>query len=56
MFVIDALEDFWLFSGGGFGHGVGMSQYGAIGMAERGKTATQILRHYYSGAEVGTVY
>ncbi|MGB0589223.1 MAG: SpoIID/LytB domain-containing protein [Myxococcota bacterium] len=56
MFVIDALDDVWLFTGGGYGHGVGMSQYGAIGMAERGKSATQILRHYYSGAEVGTVY
>jgi stage II sporulation protein D len=56
MFVVDALEDIWLFTGGGFGHGVGMSQYGAIGMAERGKSATQILNHYYSGAEVGTVY
>ena len=56
LFVIDALEDFWLFTGAGYGHGVGMSQYGAIGMAERGKSAEEILRHYYSGAQVGSVY
>jgi stage II sporulation protein D len=34
-------------SGSGFGHGVGMSQYGARGMAAAGKTSTQILEHYF---------
>lgn len=33
----------------GNGHGVGMSQWGANGMAKEGGTATQILKHYYSG-------
>lgn len=33
----------------GNGHGVGMSQWGANGMAKAGGTATQILKHYYSG-------
>lgn len=33
----------------GNGHGVGMSQWGANGMAKEGRTATQILKHYYSG-------
>lgn len=33
----------------GNGHGVGMSQWGANGMAREGGTATQILKHYYSG-------
>lgn len=33
----------------GNGHGVGMSQWGANGMAKQGSTATQILKHYYSG-------
>ncbi|ASA24525.1 stage II sporulation protein D [Paenibacillus donghaensis] len=33
----------------GNGHGVGMSQWGANGMAREGSTATQILKHYYSG-------
>ncbi len=38
--------------GRGFGHGVGMCQTGAIGMARRGFTAGQILAHYYPGAEL----
>lgn len=40
------------FAGSGFGHGVGMSQYGARGMALAGSTATQILQHYYTGTTV----
>ena len=39
--------------GAGFGHGVGMSQYGAFGFANKGFDHTAILRHYYSGAEIG---
>jgi stage II sporulation protein D len=35
--------------GGGFGHGIGMSQYGAKGFAEHGYTYEQILAHYYQG-------
>lgn len=38
--------------GGGNGHGVGMSQYGASGMAQQGKTAEEILTHYFTGTEV----
>src|SRR5918992_4965173 len=40
--------------GAGFGHGVGMSQYGALGFAQHGKTYEQILRHYYTGTQLGT--
>ncbi|UVI29931.1 stage II sporulation protein D [Paenibacillus spongiae] len=36
----------------GFGHGVGMSQWGANGMAQSGKSAKQIVEYYYSGAKV----
>jgi len=36
----------------GYGHGVGMSQDGAKGMAEEGKTAEEIVRHYYTDCEV----
>jgi SpoIID/LytB domain protein len=43
------------FTGGGWGHGVGMSQWGARGMAAQGSSATDILTHYYSGASVGPV-
>ena len=38
--------------GGGWGHGIGMSQYGAYGRALKGKTSTEILEHYYKGAKV----
>lgn len=38
--------------GSGFGHGVGMSQYGAREMAAQGNSAGQILRHYYAGVTV----
>ncbi|WP_440113561.1 stage II sporulation protein D [Paenibacillus sp. QZ-Y1] len=37
----------------GYGHGVGMSQWGANGMAQEGHTATQILKHYYTGISFG---
>ncbi|OAB47738.1 stage II sporulation protein D [Paenibacillus antarcticus] len=35
----------------GYGHGVGMSQWGANGMAKEGYTASQILKHYYTGID-----
>ncbi|WP_232436782.1 stage II sporulation protein D [Paenibacillus senegalimassiliensis] len=35
----------------GYGHGVGMSQWGANGMAKQGFTTTQILKHYYTGID-----
>lgn len=38
----------------GFGHGVGMSQYGANGMAKEGKTYEQIIAHYYQGVQITT--
>jgi SpoIID/LytB domain protein len=41
-------------SGGGFGHGVGMSQEGALGYAEHGFSYTAILAHYYTGTSIGT--
>ena len=39
--------------GRGWGHGVGMSQYGAYGQALAGRTYDQILAHYYTGTEIG---
>ncbi|MEA2487710.1 MAG: hypothetical protein QOF16_1364 [Actinomycetota bacterium] len=39
-------------TGGGWGHGIGMSQYGAYGRALKGKSATQILTHYYTGVSI----
>jgi stage II sporulation protein D len=41
--------------GGGFGHGIGMSQYGAMGFAEHGWNYQGILAHYYQGTSLGHV-
>lgn len=40
----------------GDGHGLGMSQYGANGMAKEGKTYQEILKHYYTGVQISRVY
>ena len=42
--------------GGGNGHGVGMSQYGARGMAQQGFNYRQILQHFYPGTELKALY
>ncbi|MGH2970713.1 MAG: SpoIID/LytB domain-containing protein [Gaiellaceae bacterium] len=44
----------FLFSGHGWGHGIGMSQYGAWGYALHGYGYQQILAHYYPGTTIGT--
>lgn len=41
--------------GAGWGHGVGMSQYGAYGQAKAGRTAAQILATYYQGTQLSKV-
>lgn len=46
----------WVFKGGGWGHGVGMCQVGAIGRAEAGQGYRDILGHYYNGAQVARLY
>lgn len=44
------------FKGAGFGHGVGMCQLGAIGMAESGAKVESILVHYYPGTRIRRLY
>jgi len=39
----------------GYGHGVGMSQYGANAMAKEGYNYIDILKHYYQGTEIDSV-
>ncbi|MBR6798687.1 MAG: stage II sporulation protein D [Firmicutes bacterium] len=51
-FTIDINGDTITFTSNGSGHGVGMSQYGADGMAKKGYDYKKILSHYYSGTEV----
>jgi len=41
-----------IFEGGGFGHGVGMSQFGALGMSKRGFSYRDILSFYFTGTQV----
>jgi stage II sporulation protein D len=43
------------FEGRGWGHGVGLSQFGAKGMADRGYAYPQILEHYYPGTALATL-
>jgi len=51
-FTIDVTDDKVIFNVNGFGHGVGMSQYGANGMAKEGYDYESILKHYYSNCEI----
>ncbi len=48
----NVIPDKYTFDGKGFGHGLGMSQYGAKGMAEAGYNYQKILEHYYQNAKV----
>lgn len=42
-------------AGKGYGHGVGMSQWGAYGMAQEGKSAVQIIKHYFQKVEIAQI-
>lgn len=50
--TLSTVPTVYYFDGRGWGHGVGMSQYGAKKMAEEGYTYEQILKHYYTGVEI----
>ena len=52
MFTIEISEEIIKFKVIGYGHGVGMSQYGANGMAKAGYNYEQILKHYYKGVKL----
>ena len=49
---ITVQDDRVTFSGRGFGHGVGLSQWGAYAMAERGENAEAIIRHYFQDIDI----
>jgi stage II sporulation protein D len=62
LFVVDrerdaegAVERF-VFTGKGWGHGVGLCQVGAFGMAQSGSSFDVILRHYYTGIQLEQSY
>ncbi|MBQ8983958.1 MAG: SpoIID/LytB domain-containing protein [Lachnospiraceae bacterium] len=46
----------YLIYGGGYGHGVGMSQNGAKALADRGYSAEEIISHYYNGVDLVNIY
>lgn len=48
--------DKFIISGKGFGHGVGMSQWGANTMGNKGYDFSSILKHYYTGVEINKIY
>ena len=52
-FSVTADDTAVTFSVTGYGHGVGMSQYGANAMAKAGSTWQEILTHYYTGVTIG---
>jgi stage II sporulation protein D len=45
----------FVFTGKGWGHGVGLCQVGAYGMAQGGSSYEEILKHYYTGISLGTI-
>lgn len=52
LIVMSSSTTDFVITGAGHGHGVGMSQYGAMGMAKAGFTYTQILEHYFTGIRI----
>jgi stage II sporulation protein D len=62
LFVVDRERDAhdgvatFIFTGKGWGHGVGLCQVGAVGMARAGSSYERILRHYYTGVELQKRY
>lgn len=54
-FMVQKKDGGYLFSGLGWGHGVGLCQWGAKGMAERGMDYRSILKYYYQNVEIGKI-
>lgn len=50
--TVSSTPETFVFTGKGYGHGVGMSQWGAKGMADAGFKFDEILKHYYTGIQV----
>lgn len=54
-FEFEEIDGGWRFTVHGYGHGVGMSQYGANEMAKNGAAYDEILLHYYTGVSIDTI-
>lgn len=55
-FLVTAEAGRFTFHGAGWGHGVGLCQIGAAVMASRGRSAEEILKHYFTGVEIRKIY
>lgn len=55
VFSVEYEDGEYVFSVKGYGHGVGMSQYGASVLAKQGKSYTEIIEHYYPGTKIETI-
>ncbi|MCC7493771.1 MAG: hypothetical protein IT204_15555 [Fimbriimonadaceae bacterium] len=53
LFVLDSSAETLVVRGGGWGHGVGLCQMGAVALAQQGRSAAEILHHYYPDATLG---
>jgi stage II sporulation protein D len=51
MFDVTLTSNYVVLSGNGFGHGVGLCQYGAIALSRKGWDFEEILNHYYPGTK-----
>ncbi|WP_407058272.1 stage II sporulation protein D [Tigheibacillus jepli] len=54
-FTMEQKDNYLIFTTKGFGHGIGMSQYGANGMAKEGKNYKEIVKYYYKGVKISTL-
>jgi stage II sporulation protein D len=52
LFGMSSTDNAYIFKGKGYGHGVGLSQYGALELSRQGMLYNQILAHYFEGATV----
>lgn len=55
LFTVENKDKSFVFTGSGFGHGLGMPQYSAYTMAQNGKTYIDILTYYYTGVQLTKV-
>ncbi|SDE99512.1 stage II sporulation protein D [Sporolituus thermophilus] len=55
-FIVETKEDRLVFKTIGYGHGVGLCQYGANGMAKEGRTFREILTYYYTGVAIRDIH
>lgn len=55
-FTVEKEHNYFVIRGGGYGHGTGMSQYGAKYLAAKGLEFEEILLHYYKNTEIGYLY